>query len=98
PDLAASLASIAAAFGHLPEREVSQDATRHERARDKELLKARLSRLVSRHAAVAQAIAAAVAELNVEPSRDGLHALIETQAYRLAYWRVAADEINYRRF
>ena len=27
-----------------------------------------------------------------------LDALIERQAYRLAYWRVAADEINYRRF
>jgi len=29
---------------------------------------------------------------------DALHALIKAQAYRLAYWRVAADEINYRRF
>lgn len=27
-----------------------------------------------------------------------LHRLLEQQAYRLAYWRVAADEINYRRF
>jgi (1->4)-alpha-D-glucan 1-alpha-D-glucosylmutase len=27
-----------------------------------------------------------------------LHWLLERQAYRLAYWRVAADEINYRRF
>ena len=27
-----------------------------------------------------------------------LHDLLEQQAYRLAYWRVAADEINYRRF
>ena len=27
-----------------------------------------------------------------------LHALLEMQPYRLAYWRVAADEINYRRF
>lgn len=98
PDLAASLASVAAAFGHLPGRDTSDDATRHERARDKELLKARLARLVSRHGEVAQAIAAGVAELNIEPDRDALHALIEVQAYRLAFWRVAADEINYRRF
>jgi (1->4)-alpha-D-glucan 1-alpha-D-glucosylmutase len=43
---------------------------------------------------------------HVFPLRDGdgpragedLHALLERQAYRLAYWRVAADEINYRRF
>lgn len=27
-----------------------------------------------------------------------LHRLLEKQAYRLAFWKVAADEINYRRF
>jgi len=27
-----------------------------------------------------------------------LHRLLERQHYRLAYWRVASDEINYRRF
>lgn len=27
-----------------------------------------------------------------------LHRLLEAQAYRLAHWQVAADEINYRRF
>ncbi|WP_119459236.1 malto-oligosyltrehalose synthase [Rhodospirillaceae bacterium SYSU D60014] len=31
-------------------------------------------------------------------SFDPLHRLLEAQAYRLAFWRVAADEINYRRF
>ena len=31
-------------------------------------------------------------------SFDALHELIEGQAYRLAFWRVAADDINYRRF
>ena len=41
-----------------------------------------------------------MAELNLaQPdARDALHRLIEAQAYRLAHWRVAADEINYRRF
>ncbi|MDX2080636.1 MAG: malto-oligosyltrehalose synthase [Terrimicrobiaceae bacterium] len=29
---------------------------------------------------------------------DSLHELLEEQWYRLAYWRVAAEEINYRRF
>jgi (1->4)-alpha-D-glucan 1-alpha-D-glucosylmutase len=29
---------------------------------------------------------------------ERLHGLLETQAYRVAYWRVAAEEINYRRF
>ena len=31
-------------------------------------------------------------------SFKALHDLLEQQAYRLAFWRVAADEINYRRF
>ncbi len=31
-------------------------------------------------------------------SFDQLHELLELQSFRLAYWRVAADEINYRRF
>ena len=31
-------------------------------------------------------------------SFDALHALLEAQSYRVACWRVAADEINYRRF
>jgi (1->4)-alpha-D-glucan 1-alpha-D-glucosylmutase len=45
--------------------------------------------------------------LNVESTRNlrqppehslALHRLLEKQHYRLAYWRVASDEINYRRF
>src|SRR5262249_29916275 len=31
-------------------------------------------------------------------SFDALDALLSDQAYRLAFWRVAAEEINYRRF
>ncbi|HXS67726.1 MAG TPA: malto-oligosyltrehalose synthase, partial [Candidatus Polarisedimenticolia bacterium] len=41
-------------------------------------------------------------ELNGKPgnarSFDKLDALIQRQHYRLAYWRVASEEINYRRF
>jgi (1->4)-alpha-D-glucan 1-alpha-D-glucosylmutase len=97
-DLAASLASLATAFGHLPGRDAREPDARTERARDKELLKARLARLAARQPAVAQAVTTAVVELNLASTRNDLHALIEAQAYRLAYWRVASDEINYRRF
>ena len=31
-------------------------------------------------------------------SFDALHELLEDQAYRLAYWRTASHEVNYRRF
>ncbi|HEY9510895.1 MAG TPA: alpha-amylase family glycosyl hydrolase, partial [Verrucomicrobiae bacterium] len=33
-----------------------------------------------------------------QPSSNRLHALIQQQHYRLAFWRVASEEINYRRF
>ncbi|MDB5732049.1 MAG: Malto-oligosyltrehalose synthase, partial [Variovorax sp.] len=97
-DLGPGLASIASAFGHLPGPDAAQPEAMAERERDRKLLKARLARLVARQPEVAQALAEAVAALNLDSARDALHALIEAQAYRLAYWRVAADEINYRRF
>jgi malto-oligosyltrehalose synthase len=34
----------------------------------------------------------------INESPDRLHELLEEQHYRLAYWRPASDEINYRRF
>ena len=39
-------------------------------------------------------------QVRLRPPRDtlALHRLLEKQHYRLAYWRVASDEINYRRF
>ncbi|MGJ7506728.1 malto-oligosyltrehalose synthase [Variovorax sp. GT1P44] len=45
-----------------------------------------------------EAIAQVVEALNAPARRSDLHALLEAQSYRLAYWRAAADEINYRRF
>jgi (1->4)-alpha-D-glucan 1-alpha-D-glucosylmutase len=67
-------------------------------ARGREELKSRLAELAQCHAEVAAAIDATLTEINAEETRDTLHALHEGQHYRLAYWRVAADEINYRRF
>ena len=34
----------------------------------------------------------------VEGDKDRLHMLLDAQAYRLASWRIAFEEINYRRF
>ncbi len=72
------------------------------RQREKEVLRNRLLRLVGDTPAVAEAIGDAVAHVNGragEPaSFDQLHGLLEAQPYRLASWRTAVDEINYRRF
>ena len=46
----------------------------------------------------AAAFASALAAFNDEPGRRRLHLLLERQHYRLAWWRAAADEINWRRF
>jgi len=52
--------------------------------------------------AAPDAAARVIASFNGTPgdvrSFDRLHELLEAQSYRLAYWRTAAHEINYRRF
>jgi (1->4)-alpha-D-glucan 1-alpha-D-glucosylmutase len=64
-------------------------------------LKAELAR-VAIEPSVLNAIEAAAAARNGTPGLPAsfrpLHELLEDQAYRLAYWRVASSEINYRRF
>ncbi|MBI2677954.1 MAG: malto-oligosyltrehalose synthase [Candidatus Koribacter versatilis] len=65
-------------------------------------LKRRFAALAEHSSAVRDHIARALPRINgrVEDARsfDPLHALLEAQAYRLAHWRVSAEEINYRRF
>lgn len=98
----ADFSSLVAAFGHLPERSDLAPAALEERQRDKEAHKRRLTRLCARAPGLGEAIEGAVHALNGTPgdaaSFDALHRLLENQAFRLAYWRVASDEINYRRF
>jgi (1->4)-alpha-D-glucan 1-alpha-D-glucosylmutase len=66
-----------------------------------EILKQRLAADAKRHD-IAAAIDTALAMLSGRPDDAGsfrrLNELLDQQPYRLAYWRVAADEINYRRF
>ncbi|MGH2929880.1 MAG: malto-oligosyltrehalose synthase, partial [Solirubrobacteraceae bacterium] len=49
-------------------------------------------------AALDQALARLAGDPGDPASFDPLHDLLELQAFRLAYWRVASDDINYRRF
>ncbi|MBX3213649.1 MAG: malto-oligosyltrehalose synthase [Labilithrix sp.] len=73
-----------------------------ERAREKEVLKRRLAALLAEHDDIARVVDAEVARMNGAPgdarSFDDLDQLLVDQMYRLAYWRVATEEINYRRF
>ncbi len=96
------LQSLISAFNHLPGREEAAPEKRAERLRDKEIHKRRLAALCARSPEVTEFIERSVAKINGvagdASSLDSLHELIKAQAYRLAYWRVAADDINYRRF
>jgi (1->4)-alpha-D-glucan 1-alpha-D-glucosylmutase len=82
--------------GGMPHRRRAKARERSERGKQE------LARLASTEPALREAIEAIVAERNGEPghpeSLRALHRLLEAQSYRLAFWRVAADEINYRRF
>lgn len=67
-----------------------------QRHRFKGVLLGMLSRLVDENTTAAAAIDSAVAEINADP--DALDRLLNAQHYRLAYWRTAGRELNYRRF
>ncbi|MDA8128852.1 MAG: malto-oligosyltrehalose synthase [Betaproteobacteria bacterium] len=93
--------SLITALGHLPPRDRADADAVAERARDKEVHKRHLAALYGGSADLAQFIDENVAEFNGAPDDanfDLMHALLQAQAYRPAFWRVAADEINYRRF
>jgi (1->4)-alpha-D-glucan 1-alpha-D-glucosylmutase len=90
------LATIAAALGRLPPATATDPESVRERHRDKEVLRGLLARLLTEQPALAAAVDAAAGSLNADP--DVLDALLGAQNYRLAYWRVAAQEADYRRF
>jgi len=62
----------------------------------KEVLRVQLTRLLTERPEVAEARDTVAAELNANP--EPLHALLERQNYRLAFWRAAARDLGYRRF
>lgn len=96
------LYSILTSIRNLPERTETDPARLTERRREKEIIKRRLKELVASSAAIAEFVEQNLREINGIPGRpdsfDALDELLQEQAYRLSYWRVAADEINYRRF
>jgi (1->4)-alpha-D-glucan 1-alpha-D-glucosylmutase len=90
------LESLATFFGRLPPSYLTDRASVRERHRDKEVLRASLARLLREEPTVAAAVDAEVAAVNAD--HDRLDALLERQNYRLAFWRTAGRELDYRRF
>jgi (1->4)-alpha-D-glucan 1-alpha-D-glucosylmutase len=98
----ADFQSIITALDNLPRRTETDPERVELRAREKEVIKRRLDRRCHEAPPVLEAINQATEKINGTPgnprSFDMLDALLNDQAYRLAFWRVAAEEINYRRF
>ena len=101
-DFYAELQSIVTALEYLPRHTETDPRRIAERVREKEIVKRRLERRCAEAPEVQQAIENALRQINGEPgdarSFDALDELLNAQSYRLAFWRVAAEEINYRRF
>jgi glycogen operon protein len=90
------LESITVAIRHLPAASTTDAFDRRERAREKEVIKRRLHALCASEVEVARALDDAVS--TIAASAERLDRFLADQNYRLSYWRVATDEINYRRF
>ncbi len=98
----AEIEALRRAFGELPDRHDLTEEQIRERHEEKESRKRALKELCAMNPAVAAAVEAGVNSFAGDPKEpagfDALHELLEAQAYQLAFWRVASDDINYRRF
>ena len=90
------------AFGRLPSNCVTAPGEVQQRQNEIPSLLEQLRRLAAGSDPARLQIQEALQRLNGTPgdggSFDALHELLEKQPYRLAHWRVSAEEINYRRF
>ena len=96
------LLSIMTALDHLPPITETDPDRIIERYREKEIIKRRLCALCNESGEIAEFIDANLLLYNGvkgnPESFDRLDELMRQQVYRLSHWRVATEEINYRRF
>ncbi len=90
------LSFVAASFGRLPVPAIDDRRTVLARHRDKVVLNKLLERLCAEEDAVCSAIDKAVNELNAD--HDSLDEFLNSQNYRLAFWKTADQQLGYRRF
>jgi (1->4)-alpha-D-glucan 1-alpha-D-glucosylmutase len=102
PDHVMELESILTAISYLPPLEETDLARVRERQRERDIIKGRLTRLIESSDAARMGLSSSLDRINGRKgdprSFDALERILADQAYRLSFWRVAADEINYRRF
>ncbi len=94
--------SILTAVRNVPGSSETEPEKVTERTREKEVIKCRLATLAADSQVIREFIEANVKTFTGtagDPSSfELMDDLLERQCYRLSYWRVGSDEINYRRF
>lgn len=100
-NLPQSLRDLLKDLSHIPPLDTTDASLAAQRRAQLAELRPRLQQALQ-SAEVLSLIARALDRINgVEgdaKSFDNLHTLLEEQAYRLAFWKVSSEEINYRRF
>ena len=91
-----ALVRVAIDLGRLPHSLASDRDSVEKRHTDKEVLRGGLAELLDAHPAVAVAVDEALEGFNADP--EAIDELLERQNYRLAYWKVAGQDLDYRRF
>lgn len=99
---AAELRRVICDFNALPSRTEGNPFDPNARHLEAQRCKGLLRTLISSNAGIQSSLERVLERVNGSssegPAFDALHTLLESQHYRLAYWRVASDDINYRRF
>jgi (1->4)-alpha-D-glucan 1-alpha-D-glucosylmutase len=91
-----ALSFAAASLGRLPNPSFEERRTVLARHRDKVVIEGLLERLCAEENFVCEAMDRAVRELNAD--HDSLDEFLNSQNYRLAYWKTADQQLGYRRF
>lgn len=86
---------------HIPPNSTADSGLATQRRAQLEEIQPRIRKALAKpenQEAIAAALKAVNGTVGDPRSFDQLHAVLEEQPYRLAFWRVSAEEINYRRF
>lgn len=90
------LAFLGDALSELPPPTTTESASVARRHRDKAALLRWLARVLDEQPSCAVALDDVLNEVNAD--HEALHAVLEQQSYRLAWWRSAGRDLSYRRF
>lgn len=86
----------------MPDRDVEEETRKSERQREIAQAKSLLWELYLKEPEYKRALDDLLWQLSGDPqdtrSFDALDDILSAQVYRIAYWRIAVEEINYRRF